>query len=90
MPSPSSPTGETAITLQRVLRAVRRRLNLMLAVLLLTFSAVAVFSFQFNDPIRQMAIAGGVLFLDKALTRTDQRYPGVDRVVAKPTPGRVG
>ena len=26
----------------------------------------------------------------KALTRTDQRYPRVGRVVAKPTPGRVG
>jgi hypothetical protein len=30
------------------------------------------------------------LAVSKALTRTDQRYPRVDRVVAKPTPGRVG
>ena len=46
LPPPSSPAGETAITIQRVIRAVRRRLNLMIAVFLLTFAAVAVFSFQ--------------------------------------------
>ncbi|HEX5007184.1 MAG TPA: polysaccharide biosynthesis tyrosine autokinase [Hyphomonadaceae bacterium] len=38
--------GEDAISLQRVLRAVRRRLNLMIAVFLLTFAGVAVWSFQ--------------------------------------------
>jgi polysaccharide biosynthesis transport protein len=44
-PNPS-PIGESQITIQRVIRAFRRRLNLMLAVFLLTFAVVAVFSFQ--------------------------------------------
>ena len=36
------------------------------------------------------ALGGAHMLKIKALTRSDQRYPGVDRVVAKPTPGRVG
>jgi capsular exopolysaccharide synthesis family protein len=40
------PDEENVITIQRVLRAVRRRLGLMIAVFILVFSAVAVFSFQ--------------------------------------------
>ena len=42
----SAPEGEEVITIQRVLRAVRRRLSLMIAVFLLTFAGVAVWSFQ--------------------------------------------
>jgi capsular exopolysaccharide synthesis family protein len=42
----SGTEGEEVITVQRVLRAVRRRLNLMVAVFLLTFAGVAVWSFQ--------------------------------------------
>jgi polysaccharide biosynthesis transport protein len=42
----SAPEGEDVISLQRVIRAVRRRLSLMIAVFLLTFAAVAVFTFQ--------------------------------------------
>ncbi len=44
--SPPAPDGEGAITVQRVVRAVRRRLKLMIAVFVLTFAAVAVYSFQ--------------------------------------------
>jgi capsular exopolysaccharide synthesis family protein len=46
LPPPSAPEGEEMITVQRVLRAVRRRLSLMIAVFLLTFAGVAVWSFQ--------------------------------------------
>lgn len=42
----ASSDGEEVITVQRVLRAVRRRLSLMIAVFLLTFAGVAVWSFQ--------------------------------------------
>jgi len=42
----SAPEGEDVISLQRVIRAVRRRLSLMIAVFLLTFAGVAVFTFQ--------------------------------------------
>jgi capsular exopolysaccharide synthesis family protein len=42
----AGPEGENVITIQRVLRAVRRRLSLMVAVFILVFSAVAVSSFQ--------------------------------------------
>jgi polysaccharide biosynthesis transport protein len=42
----SAPEGEDIISLQRVIRAVRRRLSLMIAVFLLTFAGVAVFTFQ--------------------------------------------
>jgi polysaccharide biosynthesis transport protein len=47
-PPPSSvgPEGEGVITVQRVIRAVRRRLSLMIAVFLLTFAGVAVWSYQ--------------------------------------------
>ena len=38
--------GEGVISVQRVIRAVRRRLNLMIAVFLLAFAAVAVFTYQ--------------------------------------------
>ncbi|MDP3738003.1 MAG: polysaccharide biosynthesis tyrosine autokinase [Hyphomonadaceae bacterium] len=46
MPAPSAPEGENAITVQRVIRAVRRRLSLMIAVFLLTFAGVAVWTYQ--------------------------------------------
>ena len=46
MASPSAPEGENAITIQRVIRAVRRRLSLMIAVFLLTFAGIAVWSYQ--------------------------------------------
>ncbi|HEX5764938.1 MAG TPA: polysaccharide biosynthesis tyrosine autokinase [Woeseiaceae bacterium] len=46
LPPPSAPDGEDVITIQRVIRAVRRRLALMVAVFLVTFSAVAMFTFQ--------------------------------------------
>lgn len=46
LPSPSPPDGEDVITIQRVIRAVRRRLALMIAVFLVTFSGVAMFTFQ--------------------------------------------
>ncbi len=46
----SPPSGgievEGIITIHRIVRAVRRRLSLLLAVFLLTFAAVAVFTFQ--------------------------------------------
>jgi capsular exopolysaccharide synthesis family protein len=42
----SAPEGEDVISLQRVIRAVRRRFSLMIAVFLLTFAGVAVFTFQ--------------------------------------------
>lgn len=47
LPGPSAaPEPEGVITVERVLRALRRRLSLMIAVFLLTFAAVAVFTFQ--------------------------------------------
>ena len=46
MASPSAPEGENAITIQRVIRAVRRRLSLMIAVFLLTFAGIAVWTYQ--------------------------------------------
>lgn len=47
-PTPSSggPEIEGMITIQRVVKAVRRRLSLLIAVFLLTFAGVAVFTFQ--------------------------------------------
>ena len=41
--------GENVITLQRIVRAVRRRLGIMLAVFALTFAAVAVHTFQLKQ-----------------------------------------
>ncbi len=38
--------GENVITLQRIIRAVRRRMGVMLAVFALTFAAVAIHTFQ--------------------------------------------
>jgi capsular exopolysaccharide synthesis family protein len=43
---PSVGEGENVISIQRVIRAVRRRLPLMIAVFLLTFVAVAINTFQ--------------------------------------------
>jgi capsular exopolysaccharide synthesis family protein len=40
------PVGEDVITIQRVIRAVRRRLSLMIAVFILTVAGVAIFSYQ--------------------------------------------
>lgn len=48
LPAPSAPEGENAITVQRVIRAVRRRLSLMIAVFLLTFAGVAVWTYQLS------------------------------------------
>jgi len=46
-PMPSGPgEGESVITLQRIVRAVRRRMGVMLAVFALTFAAVAIHTFQ--------------------------------------------
>lgn len=42
----SSFESDSVVTVHRVLRAVRRRLSLLVAVFLLTFAAVAVFTFQ--------------------------------------------
>ncbi len=42
----SSFESDSVVTVNRVLRAVRRRLSLLVAVFLLTFAAVAVFTFQ--------------------------------------------
>lgn len=42
----SSPEGENVISVQRVLRAVRRRLGVMIAVFVLTFAVVAINTFQ--------------------------------------------
>jgi len=38
--------GDNVITIQRVVRALRRRLGVMIAAFLLTFAAVAIYSFQ--------------------------------------------
>ena len=38
--------GENVITIQRIVRAVRRRLGVMLAVFALTFAFVAINTFQ--------------------------------------------
>jgi succinoglycan biosynthesis transport protein ExoP len=47
IPAPTGPVeGENVITIQRVVRAVRRRLGVMLAVFALTFAAVAIHTFQ--------------------------------------------
>lgn len=43
---PTAPEGENVISVQRVLRALRRRLGVMVAVFVLTFAAVALYSFQ--------------------------------------------
>ncbi len=43
---PSVSEGDDVITIQRVLRAVRRRLVLMAAVFVVTFAGVAMFTFQ--------------------------------------------
>ena len=45
-PPPVATEAENVISVQRVVRAVRRRLSLMLAVFVLTFAAVAIYSFQ--------------------------------------------
>ncbi len=46
-PAPTAgPEGEDVISIQRVIRAVRRRLSLMIAVFVLTFAGVAVFTYQ--------------------------------------------
>jgi polysaccharide biosynthesis transport protein len=45
-PPSANAEGEGVISVQRVIRAVRRRLNLMIAVFLLVFAAVAVFTYQ--------------------------------------------
>lgn len=42
----SSPEGENVISVQRVLRAVRRRLGVMIGVFVLTFAVVAIHAFQ--------------------------------------------
>jgi polysaccharide biosynthesis transport protein len=59
-PSPSGPSasssptpsvmGEGMINVQRVIRAVRRRMGVMAAVFLLTFAAIAAYTFQL-DPV---------------------------------------
>ncbi len=41
-----APEGENVITVQRVVRALRRRLGVMAAAFLLVFAAVAIYSFQ--------------------------------------------
>ena len=41
-----APEGENVITVQRVVRALRRRLGVMAAAFLLAFAAVAIYSFQ--------------------------------------------
>lgn len=46
MPPPIAAEAENVISVQRVIRAVRRRLSLMAAVFVLTFAAVALYSFQ--------------------------------------------
>jgi polysaccharide biosynthesis transport protein len=46
LPPSAGPEAEGVITVQRVIRAVRRRLSLMIAVFLLTFAGVAVWSYQ--------------------------------------------
>ncbi|MFT3724253.1 MAG: polysaccharide biosynthesis tyrosine autokinase [Hyphomonadaceae bacterium] len=46
MPPPVATEAENVISVQRVIRAVRRRLNLMVAVFVLVFAAVALYSFQ--------------------------------------------
>jgi uncharacterized protein involved in exopolysaccharide biosynthesis len=45
-PLPPSPENDGLVTLHRVIRAVRRRLSLLIAVFLLTFAAVAVYTYQ--------------------------------------------
>ena len=45
-PPPVATEAENVISVQRVVRAVRRRLSLMIAVFVLTFAAVALYSFQ--------------------------------------------
>ena len=42
----SSPEGENVISVQRILRAVRRRLGVMIGVFVLTFAVVAIHAFQ--------------------------------------------
>jgi len=42
----AAPEGENVITVQRVVRALRRRLGVMAAAFLLAFAAVAIYSFQ--------------------------------------------
>ncbi len=46
MPPPVAAEAENVISVQRVIRAVRRRLSLMAAVFVLAFAAVALYSFQ--------------------------------------------
>lgn len=46
LPQPLSPENDSLMTLHRVIRAVRRRLSLLIAVFLLTFAAVAVYTYQ--------------------------------------------
>jgi capsular exopolysaccharide synthesis family protein len=45
-PPPSAVEAENVISVQRIVRSVRRRLSLMIAVFVLTFAAVAIYSFQ--------------------------------------------
>ena len=45
-PPPTAIEAENVISVQRIIRSVRRRLSLMIAVFILTFAAVAIYSFQ--------------------------------------------
>ncbi|MEP7210631.1 MAG: polysaccharide biosynthesis tyrosine autokinase [Alphaproteobacteria bacterium] len=43
---PPAPESDSMVTIQRAIRAVRRRFSLLIAVFLLTFAAVAVYTYQ--------------------------------------------